>query len=98
MNLQQALGMFPKRGEPLAVRGNYDAETWALAGQLIADALRMRADDVKILLGVIHEAAASATVGSEYSLIPTAKLVNLREVARKLWASPSLVMQTAPLR
>ncbi len=79
--------MFPDKSEPLAVRGFYDAETLILAGHLLADTLRTRRDDMRVMLISVKKLRENAVIANEFTMVRTSDLNELLAVPRALWSN-----------
>lgn len=88
LNLQEALTMFPDSDTVPQTRGGYDAETLALAGQILANTHRARTGDMKAMLAAVKQLASNAVINQEFAAVRVEDLQNLLAMPRRLWSSP----------
>lgn len=81
LTLQEALAMFPAKGEPLAMAADDRGEMAQVAGQILADAFRRLSQEQIELLRGICALSKQVTAGSEYCLVPAALI---RQLDRKV--------------
>lgn len=81
----QALAMFPPASD-ITVQEMYDSETLLLAGRILADTHRLRANDVKTYMQASKELIENAVAGDgDYALVRKSDLIALAAVPKRLF-------------